>query len=111
MSSNRDSIDGTQRQPLGGQDRDLILLEDENLARAAQEGRHVRGDEHLALTESDDERRAAAPEGDERVRGVGGDAGDGIGALELSGGSRHGADQAVGLMALDQVSDHFGVCL
>ena len=111
MASNRDSVEGTQRQSLGGQDRDFIFLEDENLARAAQEGRHVRGDEHLVATESDDEGRAAASERDERVRRVGGDAGDGIRAVELAGGSRDGVDQALALMALDQVRDHLGVRL
>ena len=57
---------------VGPQDGDLSVLEEDHVARVREDRRDVRGDEVLAVAESDDDRRAIA-HGDDGARIGGGD--------------------------------------
>src|SRR5207247_9159393 len=83
-------VERAQGDAVGGQDGELALVEDEDLAGLAEQGGDVGGDEHLAAPVADDEGGAAAAEGDEGVRGGAGDTGDGEGAAEVAGGAEPG---------------------
>src|SRR5439155_8134395 len=65
----------------------------------------------LVAPVADDEWGVASAEGDERVRRGAVDASDGISALQVAGGPEDRPGQAVGLVALDQMGDDFGVGL
>src|SRR3989442_14425476 len=111
VSPNRNPVERPQGEPFWGHHRQLPLVEDEDLSRLPQQGRDVRRDKHLLVAEPDDERGAPAPECDQGVRSVAGDAGDGIGALKISRGTEDRPGKPVGLVALDQVDDDFRVGL
>jgi len=111
LTPNRNPVERPQRDPFRGHRRQLSIVENEDLPRLPQQGRNVRRDEHLPLTEPDDQRGAPTPECDQRVRRVAGDAGDGVGALKVPGGAEDRAGQPVGLVALDQMGDDFRVGL
>ena len=80
------------------------------LARLAQEGGGVRGEEHLAVADPDDERRLV-PRADEQVRVVVVDDDEGEVALELGERAPDCLGEVALVVALDQVRDGLGVGL
>ena len=46
--------------PARRDDRHLLVAEEDDVARVAEDRRDVRGDEELAVAEADDDRRAVA---------------------------------------------------
>ena len=68
--------------PVGGEDRELALLEEDHLARVLEDRRDVGGEEALALAEADDERRGVL-RGDDLAGPLLGDDRDRVGALHL----------------------------
>ena len=58
LTPNRNPVERPQRDPFRGHRRQLSIVENEDLPRLPQQGRYVRRDEHLPLTEPDDQRGA-----------------------------------------------------
>ena len=102
------------RTPLNGYWFTLVgsgTIEEDDVARVAQDRRNIRRDEELALAEPDDDRRAVA-DGDDLVGVVGRDDDEREQAAELEQGAADGRLEAVvPHLALDQVRDHLRVGL
>ena len=92
-------------------DRHLLVAEEHDVARVAQDRRNVRGDEELAVAESDDDRRAVA-HGDDLVGIVGRDQHQREQAAHVQQRPPHRIlEPVVFHLALDQVRDDLGVGL
>ena len=92
-------------------DRDEVaVLREVHLARLAQEGGRVRGEEGLATADADDE-RALMARADEQARVVAVDRDEGEVALELVEGEARRLDEVAVVVLLDQVADRLGVRL
>ena len=95
----------------GGRDLDdVAVVRELDAPRLAQEGGGVRGEEHLALADPDDERRLVA-RCDEHVGVVVVDDDEGEVALELVERAPDGLGEVAVVMALDQVDDGLRVGL
>ena len=89
----------------------LLVVEEDDVAGVREDGRHVGGDEVLAVAEADDDRRAVA-DGDELVRVVGREQHEREQPAHAGSSPPHRALEAVVLpLLLDQVRDDLGVGL
>ena len=92
-------------------DRHLLVAEEDDVARVAEDRRDVGGDEELAVAEADDDRRAVA-DGDDLLGIVGRDQHQREQAAHQQQRPAHGVLEAVVLhLALDEVRDDLGVGL
>ena len=92
-------------------DRHLLVAEEHDVARVAEDRRDVRRDEELAVAEADHDRRAVA-DGDDLLRIVGRDQHQREQAAHQQQRPPHGVLEAVVLhLALDEVRDDLGVGL
>ncbi len=97
--------------PFGGEDRHLAVVEEHDVARVAQDRRHVRGDEVFAVADADDDRRAVADR-HQLFRIVGRQQHQREQSAHALHRAQHGVLEAVVLpFLLDQVRDDFGVGL
>ena len=88
--------------------RAVVFLHGDEAAGDGQEGVDVGGGEVFADAEADDHRRAVAG-GNDFVRAVSGEHGDGVSAAQAGGSGQHGGVQVVAVMAVDKMGDDFGV--
>ncbi len=95
----------------GGQDDDLLVLDELHVARVREEGRDRGAEELLAVAAADDE-RALLARADERARLVGGHRDERVVTLELGVGGADGLDEAAERHVVgDEVRDDLGVGL
>jgi len=107
------AVEGRQLDRVGGDDRDLVVLEHDHVARVGEDRGNVGRHEHLALAEPDDDAAGALLGGDQPVgRGRRDDA-DRVRAGHLLQGRLHGPVEPAGgpEVMLDEVGDHLGVGL
>ena len=105
------AVGGAQERGAVARDRDEVaVLREVHLARLAQERGRVRGEERLALADTDDE-RALVARADEQARVVAVDRDEGEMALELVEGEPGRLDEIAVVVLLDQVADGLGVGL
>ena len=102
---------GTRVDRAGGRDLDdVAVVGEDDATRLAQEGCCVRGEEHLALADPDDERRLVA-RCDEHVGMVVMDDDESEVALELAVRAPHRFREVALVVALDQMGHRLGVRL
>ena len=107
----RRAVGGAQVASAVGREHDDVAVVGElDRARLAQEGDGVRGEEHLALADPDDERRLVA-RSDEQVGMVVVDRDEGEVPFELVERLPDGFHEIALVVALDQVGDGLGVRL
>ena len=95
---------------LGGEQRELAVLEHDHVARGVDHGDDVRGDVAPALAAADDDRGILACHGD-RAGLVGAHHGEAVGAHDARRRLAHRLHEVAGLgvRLLDQVREHLGV--
>ena len=97
--------------PVRGDDGHLLVAEEDDVARVAEDRGNVRRHEELAVAEAHDDRRPV-PDGDDFSRVVGRDQHQREQAAHQRQRAPHGVLEAVVLhLALDQVRDDLGVRL
>ena len=84
--------------------------EDHDVLRVLEDGRHVAGEEALAVAEPDDERHVH-PRADDPIGVVGVHDADGVRAAHLAERQPDGLDQIAGVLRLDEVGEDLGVGL
>ena len=100
-----------ERARRSGDDRHLVVAEEDDVARVAEDGGNVGRDEELAVAEPDDDRRTLA-DGDDLLGLVGRDEHQREEAAHQQQRAPHGVLEAVVFhLALDQVRDDLGVGL
>ena len=100
-----------ERHARGGDDRHLLVAEEDDVARVAQNRGNVRRDEEFAVAQADDDRRPV-PDGDDFFGIVGRDEHQREQAAHQQERPAHGVLEAVVFhLALDQVRDDFGIGL
>ena len=92
----RDVVDGGDAQAVAGQQRDLVVVQVDDLARMLDYRRAVRGHHMLAVADADQE-RAAAARGDELVGIVAAQHQQAEGAAYVVQGAPHGREQVARL--------------
>ena len=101
---------GDDPRALGGHVGDVSLVEDDDVLGVLQDGRHVAGEEALAVAEPDDERHVH-PGADDPVGMVGVHDADGVRAAHLVERDAHGLDEVAAVLRLDEVRQHLGIGL
>ena len=95
--------------PSGRHDGHFAIVEEHDVARVAQDRRHVRGDKVFAVADADDDRRAVA-DGDELFRIVGREQHEREKPAHALHRAQHRVFEAVVLpFLLDEMRDDFGV--
>ena len=89
---------------------DLPLVDQLHASRLAEERRHGRGEEHLAVADPDDE-RALPPRADEQIGMAVVNDDERVVAFELAIRGPHGLDQVAGVVPLDEVRNNLSVRL
>ncbi len=107
------AVEGRQLDRVGRDDRHLVVLEHDHVARVGQDRGNVGGDEHLALAQTDDDAARALLGGDQSVGRRGRDDADRVRAPDLLQRGLHGPVEPTGdlQVVLDQVGEHLGVGL
>ena len=98
------------RDAVRGYDGDVPVVGELDVTRLGQEGDRIRGDEALALADTDHE-RALPPRPDDQVGVVAVDDHEGEVAFELPVREPHGLGEIAVVVALDQVRNRLGVGL
>ena len=106
-------VDRAQLDGARGDHRDLVVLQDHDVAGVGQDGRDVGGDEHLAAAEADHHAAGAVLGGDQPIGRRGGHHADRVRAAELAERALDRAIEpdAVLDVVLDQVREDLGVGL
>ena len=104
------AVDRPEGRPLRPHGDDLVVLDDLDALRVAQErGRRGR-EEHLPLADAH-EQRALVPRADEQLRVLAVEDDEGEVPLQLGVGGAHSRDEVALVVPLDEVGDHLGVGL
>ena len=104
------AVDAAELDALRRDRDDVAVVREVDATRLGEEGGGVRGQERLAVTDADDERRLEA-RADEQVGMVGVDGHEREVALHLAERLAHGLDEVAVVVALDQMRDGLGVGL
>ena len=86
-------------------------MQDDLFARVRQNRRRIRGDEHLALADADDQRARAVAREDQMFGIVAGEHAQRVGAAYFAERAPNGRLEVAVVVHLDQVREHFGVGL
>ena len=104
------AVDRPERRPLRRHGDDLVVLDQLDPARVAQERGGHRREEHLPVADAD-EQRALVPRADEQLRVLAVEDDEREVPLELGVRRAHSRDEVALVVALDEVRDHLGVRL
>ena len=104
------AVERRDARPFGRDVGDVALVEDDHVLGVLEDGRHVAGEEALALAEPDDE-RDVHPRADDAIGMVGVHDADGIRAAHLVERQPHRVNEVARVLRLDEVHQHLGIGL
>ncbi len=106
------AVQRAEGRAVAGNDRHLAVFQEDHAPGMLEDGRHVGGDEHLAIAETDRHAAGVAQAGrDQRAGLAAGEGDDRARSPQLAERQPHGLGQRAARLVVeaDEVHDHFGV--
>ncbi len=111
VARDRRAVVRRQLVTVASDDDELALLQDDLFARVGQNRGRIRGDEHLAFADADDQRARTVTRENQVFRIVAGEHAQRVGAAYLGKRAPHGGFEVAVVVHLDQMRKDFGIGL